>query len=122
MADLHLTWGGDLALEPGGDLLLVDGDGLGLQRVLRRLLTNPGEVTFHDGYGAGLGTYVGQPAAPQRVAALIRAQAVQEQAVKRTPTPQVAVTSTQDGTLTAALSYTSAVTGAGQTLTIQPGT
>jgi len=122
MADLQLPWGGDLAVAPGGDLLLIDGDGLGVQRVLRRLLTNPGDVVFHAEYGAGLGSFVGQPAAPQRIAALIAAQAVQESTVARTPAPQVGVTSTTDGTLTAVLQYTSALTGAGQQLTVQPGT
>ena len=121
MADLQLLWGGDLAIAPGGDLLLADGDALATERVLRRLLTNPGDVVFHADYGAGLASFVGQPTAPQRIAALIAAQAVQEAAVARTPAPQVSVTSTQDGTLTAALQYTSALTGAGQQLTIQPG-
>jgi phage baseplate assembly protein W len=120
MADLQLPWGGDLTVAPGGDLLLVDGDALGVQRVLRRLLTNPGDLVFHAEYGAGLGSFVGQ-AAPQRMAALIAAQAVQESAVARTPAPQVGVTSTADGTLTAVLRYTSATTGAGQQLSVQPG-
>ncbi len=121
MADLQLAWGGDLTVAPGGDLLLSDGDALATERVLRRLLTNPGDVVFHADYGAGLASFVGQPAAPQRIAALIAAQAVQEAAVARLPTPQVNVTSTQDGTLTAVLQYTSALTGAGQQLTVQPG-
>lgn len=121
MADLHLSWGGDLVVAPAGDLLLVDGDGLGVQRVLRRLLTNPAEVVFHAEYGAGLASFVGQPAAPQRLTALIVAQTVQESAVARTPAPQVAVASTADGTLTAMLHYTSSLTGAGQQLTVRPG-
>lgn len=121
MADLNLAWGGDLAVAPGGDLLLADGDGLGVQRVLRRLLTNPGDVVFHADYGAGLASFVGQPAAPQRLAALITAQAVQESAVARTPAPQVSAISSADGTLTASLRYTSSATGVGQQLTVQPG-
>lgn len=121
MADLHLPWGGDLAVAPAGDLLLAEGDQLGVQRILRRLLTNPGDVVFHAEYGAGLASFVGQPAAPQRLAALIAAQAVQEAAVARAPAPQVGVTSGADGTLTAVLRYTSSATGAGQQLTIQPG-
>ena len=121
MADLSLSWGGDLVIAPTGDLLLADGDELGVQRVLRRLLTNPGEVVFHADYGAGLASFVGQPAAPQRLAALITSQAVQEATVARTPAPQVGVTSTTDSTLTAVLRYTSSATGAGQQLTLQPG-
>lgn len=121
MADLHLPWGGDLSVAPAGDLLLVDGDDLGTQRVLRRLLTNLGDVVFHSEYGAGLASFVGMPAIPERIAALIRAQAVQESIVARTPAPQVSITSTQDGTLLAVLRYTSALTGAGQQLTVQPG-
>lgn len=121
MADLHLAWGGDLVIAPAGDLLLADADVLGVQRVLRRLLTNTGDVVFHAEYGAGLASFVGQPAAPQRLAALITAQAVQEAAVARTPAPQVGIANTADGTLTAVLRYTSSATGAGQQLTVQPG-
>jgi phage baseplate assembly protein W len=121
MADLQLAWGGDLAVAPGGDLLLSDGDALATERVLRRLLTNPGDVVFHAEYGAGLASFVGQPTAPQRIAALMAAQAVQETAVARLPKPQVSISSTQDGTLTAVLQYVSALTGAGQQLTVLPG-
>lgn len=120
MADLNLSWGGDLSVAPSGDLLLADGDDLGAQRVLRRLLTNPGDVVFHSEYGAGLATFVGLPAAPARLAALIGAQAVQESVVARTPAPQINVTSATDGTLLAVLRYTSALTGTGQQLTVQP--
>ena len=45
MVDLALQFGGDLAVGPTGDLELADGSVLTQQRVLRRLLTNPGEST-----------------------------------------------------------------------------
>ena len=61
MADLSLPWGGDLALSSTAGLALVDGSQLTQQRLVRRLLTNPGDDPFDVTYGAGLGRFVGRP-------------------------------------------------------------
>ena len=45
-----------------GDLAPAAGTLRGQQRVLRRLLTNPGDYIWQPGYGAGLGQFVGKPA------------------------------------------------------------
>ena len=72
MPDLFHQYGGDLLLGPSGDLASVDATLLGQQRVLRRLLTNPGDYLWNPAYGAGLGQFVGQPASVARIRSAIR--------------------------------------------------
>lgn len=60
MQDLAHYFGNDLSVSAAGDLLAVDGDTKTQQRILRRLLTNPGDMMFHPDYGAGLGQWVGK--------------------------------------------------------------
>ena len=120
MPDLYHTFGNDLALSPTGALALVDGPQLAMQRVLRRLMTNPGAYIFNPQYGAGLPATIGRPANAARLRALIFAQMTQESLVAKSPPPVVTVTATDDGTVTAFVQYTDATTGATQTLTL-PG-
>lgn len=111
MADLALQVGGDLSIGPTGDLLLVDADALTQQRVLRRLLTNPGDYIWQLDYGAGLGRFVGQPAARAAIAGMTRAQLLQEAAIAPTPPPVVTAVAGDDNRLTATLTYTDRATG-----------
>jgi hypothetical protein len=111
MADLFAWWSQDLTILPNGDLLTVDGTVEGEQRVLRRLLTNPGAYIWHLEYGAGLPRYVGQPADPNSVAALIMANMLIEQAVAQSPLPVVQVAPSGIGYLTANIKYVDANTG-----------
>ena len=46
MPDLAHQFGADLVAGATGDLAVVDGPALGRQRVLRRLLTNPGDYIW----------------------------------------------------------------------------
>ena len=46
MPDLSHEFGADLLAGPTGDLAVAAGAGLGRQRVLRRLLTNPGDYIW----------------------------------------------------------------------------
>ena len=57
MSDISHQWGSDLSIGPTGDFALVSGAILGQQRVLRRLLTNPGDYIWHPDYGAGLAEF-----------------------------------------------------------------
>lgn len=91
MADLFHQWGSDLALGPTGDLALVSDQLLGQQRVLRRLLTNPGDYIWQLDYGAGLGRFVGAPASPLHVRAVVRGQIFKETAVAPFPEPVIDV-------------------------------
>ena len=116
MADLHHIWAGDLAPSPTGDILLAAGPPLGTQRVLRRLLTDPGAYLWHPGYGAGLGRFVGEPADPRAIAALIRAQMGREPAVAPAPEPVVTVRGDPGGTLAVQVRYADAETAETRTL------
>lgn len=121
MPDLSHLYGGDLAVAAGGDLATVDGTTLGQQRVLRRLLTCPGDYLWNPGYGAGLGQFVGAPANVARIRSVIRSQIFQEAAVARSPEPTIDVAATPDGSVTVAILYADAATGATQSLTFTVG-
>ena len=116
MPDLSHQWSQDLVLSPSGSLGTAFGPALGLQRVLRRLLTNPGEYVFAPTYGAGLRAAVGRPANIPRIQAVIMAQMMQEAYVAPTPPPVVTVTSKNDGTVYAYVQYADATTGVTQTI------
>ena len=110
MSDAHLTWGGDLVSSETGDIAIVGRPELGTERVLRRLLTNPGSYIWHPEYGAGLGQFVGQPVDVAAVQALIRSQMRLEAAVARDPEPVVAVQSDPTGSLSVQIRYADADT------------
>ena len=76
---------------PTGDIAVVSGSMLGQQRVLRRLMTNPGDYIWQTDYGAGLAAFIGQPANAAQIRAVIRSQIFKEAAVARTPEPEVDV-------------------------------
>lgn len=97
MTDLFHQWGSDLTLRPTGDLAVVSGTVLGQQRLLRRLLTSPGDYMWQLDYGAGLGQFVGSPASPLHVRAVVRSQVFKEAAVARTPEPRITVDSLPPG-------------------------
>ncbi len=91
MADASHQWGSDLAIGATGDIGTADGPLLGQQRVLRRLLTNPGDYIWQLDYGAGLARFIGQPVNPLQIRAVIRSQIFKEAAVARVPEPLIDV-------------------------------
>ncbi len=93
MADYSLPWGGDLSLSPTAGLALFDGAALTEQRLIRRLLTNPGDDPWNTTYGGGLGRFVGQPVNVPALTALISDQALLEATVASV----TSVTVVQDG-------------------------
>jgi phage baseplate assembly protein W len=97
VADLSHQWGSDLAIGATGDISTADGSSLGQQRVLRRLLTNPGDYIWQLDYGAGLARFVGQPANTLQIRAVIRSQIFKEAAVARLPEPLIDVQATPGG-------------------------
>ncbi len=125
MPDLSHQWGGDLSLSPTGDLALATGAELTRQRVLKRLLTNQGDYIWQLPYGAGLPGFVGQPADPAGIAALIRSQIFKEPGVARSPEPGIDITPILGSGPTAGLAvqirYADAVTGTTQTLSFSAG-
>lgn len=110
MADISLSFGGDLVVGPTGDLGLCDGPALTQQRVLRRLLTNAGSYIWQLAYGAGLGQFVGQPGAPAVIQAIARSQILSEAAVSNNPPPVISAVPAGDGTVSLTITYTDAVT------------
>lgn len=116
MADLYHYWGGDLGASATGDILPVSGSDMELQRVLRRLMTNPGEYVFHPEYGGGLGQFVGADVTSDQVAAVILAQLKLESVVAANPAPVVTVNIQANGTLTCQIQYNDATTNSPQVL------
>lgn len=115
--DASHYWGGDLSasLSPTGDVLAASGTTRGQQRVLRRLLTNPGDYAFHPTYGAGLPGYVGSNATVDAIKALIRGQMLLEDAVSQVPAPVINVSKVANG-LSVQVSYNDAPSGQPVTL------
>lgn len=115
MSDLNHYIGSDLSASITGDLQTVDGPTRGQQRVLRRLLTNPGDYLFHPTYGAGLGRMVGAVTDVAKITALVRGQVLLEDAVAKVPPPAISVTAIANG-VSVNIKYTDAVTKTAQTL------
>lgn len=107
MNDLYHYFGGDLNASATGDLQPVDGTTRGQQRILRRLLTNPGDYIWHPDYGAGLPSYVGAVIDTAEIQALIRGQMLLEDSVASTPEPVVTVQEIAGG-MTVNIQYTDA--------------
>lgn len=97
LADVAHVWGQDVQLSPTGDLGRVTRADRSRQRVLRRLLTNPGDYIFHPDYGAGLPALVGSNVTAAEVAALVRQQLKLEPSVAQTPEPVISVTLIPNG-------------------------
>jgi hypothetical protein len=123
MSDLNHYFGGDLAQSATGDLLKVDGTTQGVQRVLRRLLTNPalrdssgnviaaGDYIFHPDYGAGLPRMVGDTVDIAKITGAIKGQILLESAVARNPAPTIDVVAITGG-VSVSIRYNDAQTGA----------
>jgi hypothetical protein len=102
--DLSHYFGNDIAASPTGDLAPIDGVERGKQRILRRLLTNPGDYVWNPTYGAGLPQYIGQPLDSAKIQALILGQMRLEACVAQSPAPDVSVQAIPQG-LSVSISY-----------------
>lgn len=115
MHDIYHYTGGDIDSSSTGDLRTATGSERTKQRILRRLLTNPGEYLFHPEYGAGLGKKVGEPVKPGEWKALISGQMLLEEAVARHPPPAVKLALIEGG-VSVSIAYTDAMTGEQESL------
>lgn len=113
--DLYHLWGGDIAAGSNGDLMPVDGSTKTTQRILRRLMTNPGDYLDHPDYGAGLPQFVGRLVDIPKVRGLIRGQMLLDEAVARTPEPAITVSEIANG-MACSIQYYDAVAKSTQTL------
>lgn len=91
MADLNHIYGQDLKLSATGGLSLAKGTEQGQQKVLRRLLSNPGDDMHALEYGAGLPAFVGSPASADRMRAVVLKQMRLEKYVDQSVGPVVSV-------------------------------
>lgn len=91
LEDVAHLWGQDIRLSPTGDLGRVNRHPKSQERVIRRLMTNPGEYVFHPNYGGGLPQMVGQNIDLSKIRARIEGQMMLETSVVRDPPPQVDV-------------------------------
>ena len=121
MADLAHVMGEDLQLAGTGDLAIVTADQQTQQRVLHRLLTGAGTYIWQLTYGAGLPGLIGTVASQQQIAAIIKAQMAYEAAVSAAPEPQVVLSNGSLGVVLAEITYTDALSGGSQTLTLPIG-
>lgn len=121
MADAWHLFGGDLTVAASGDVAVVDGATEGQQRVLRRLLTNPGDYLWNPTYGAGLGRFVGLPTDTARIEGVIRSQIFREAAVARSPEPVIDVEGAPSGSVYVTIQYADAVSGETQMLAFSVG-
>lgn len=113
ISDLDHWWGSDLSSTSTGDLLAVTGTKRGQQRVLRRLMTNPGEYIWEPTYGAGLPQYIGQPGVIGEIVSTIQSALALEDVVAKSPPPVVQVTQLESDftAFNVSISYTDASSG-----------
>ncbi len=121
MQDAALLWGQDLGASSIGDIALVSGTALQQQRVLRRLLTNPGDYIWNPAYGAGLAQFVGTPCNVAAIRATIRSQIFMESSVARLPEPVIDVSSASDGSVYVQIRYVDSASSSTQVLSFSVG-
>lgn len=110
MYDLFHYVGTDLSASPSGDLLPVTDAERRKQKVLRRLITNQGDLVFHPEYGAGLGQKIGQSVNVNEWKALILGQMLLEDCVARNPEPVITLSTTENG-VNVNVKYNDAISG-----------
>src|SRR5277367_3642120 len=115
MPDLSHVFGGDVQVSANGDLLTASSLSLSQQRILRRLMTNPGDYIWHPKYGAGLPAMIGQPINAATVQSIVTGQMYLERSVVQVPPPVVNVASFPNG-MFVEIQYTEADSGQPQTL------
>ena len=115
MNDIDHFWGGDISASSGGGLMPVSGSQRGIERILRRLMTNPGDYPAHPEYGAGLPGKIGSTFDAPSAKELIRGQMLLEDAVAKTPEPTIDVQQISNG-LACNIQYVDAATNTTKTL------
>ena len=125
MITVICDWGADLSVGPGGDINVASVQTSLQQRVVRRLLTNPGSYIWHTDYGAGLGGYVGKPYSPGNIEGTILNQLLLEPLVASTPRPTVQVNQSPAGSFSSTsvtVQYQAAGTSAEDSVVLNLGT
>ena len=127
MADIDHLWGNDINLSPAGDIAVTDGTNLGVERIIRRLMTRgdnaagvnemgyTGEYIWHPSYGASLTQRVGGALNIPLIKSKIQSQIKKESAVAKLPLPVITITPFLNGA-SVSIVYTDASTSQQQTL------
>jgi phage baseplate assembly protein W len=97
MTDVAQYFTADLSPSATGDLQIASSVLESQQRILRRLLTNPGDYIWQPNYGAGLPSFIGQPLDLDALTTLIKTQMFMEDSVSQNPPPQINVTEIPNG-------------------------
>ena|ERR1700733_1460877 len=105
MSDCFHTMGSDLQFGSNGDLQTVTSVQESQQRILRRLLTNQGDYIWQPNYGAGIGSWIGQPIDEVAMKSTIVTQMFLEASVVQDPRPQVDFIANVGGTISAGIRY-----------------
>jgi hypothetical protein len=99
LADLFHYWSGDLQQGATGDLAPAFRADRSSQRIIRRLMTNPGggDYPWEPDYGAGLPAKIGDTLNIPYLTALIIGQMALEASIARDPAPQITIAQIQGG-------------------------
>jgi hypothetical protein len=118
MIAITCRWGDDLSVGSSGDINVAPASIEVQQRLIRRLLTNPGDYVWHVEYGAGLGNYVGQQYSPNLIEGAVLNQIQLEPLIAATPAPLVRTELSRTGPFsTISLSVQYQVSGASAPVT-----
>jgi hypothetical protein len=124
MIDISHEWGEDLRLSASGDLLTSAQHETTRQKLVRRLLTNPGDDLWNLEFGLGLGYYVGRTIDVREIEAKVRSQLSREPNVAAIPPARVEVESDgvePGGRCVLRISYVDKSTGSAKTATLSLG-
>ncbi|ONG55746.1 hypothetical protein BKE38_08750 [Pseudoroseomonas deserti] len=112
MTSLYHQWGEDLQIDSKGGLRIADATKQTEQRLIRRYMTNPGDMQDSGQYGAGIRQFIGQNTDVAKIKATMVQQTRMERSVSRSPSPSVTVRAINQQTVIADVTYTDATTGA----------
>jgi len=114
-------WGLDTQFTAAGDDASVTAVDEINQRIVRELLTPPGDYLFQPSYGAGLGRYIGRALSNDKfseIKAAIRSVVARQPDILKQPGAQIAFQNDASGLVAVQILYTYAPTGQAVTLTI----
>jgi len=119
--DIDHYFSGDIGISIEGDISLANELTTSQQRIIRRVLTNPGDYPSDPTYGAGAGKYVGVATMLLgSLKSLIAGQVLREPSVSPVPTPTVLLKS--DSTvLHITIKYVDTLSQSTQTLIFDTG-
>jgi hypothetical protein len=119
MTGIHHQWGEDLQFDNRGGLKTTDTTKRNEQRLIRRFMTNPGDMQDSPIYGAGVRQFIGQNTDAAKIKATLLQQARLEQGVSQNPGPDVNVRVINSEVVVADVQYTDANTGSYPALQIK---